>query len=51
MLDVDGRVDVDSRGDDVVDVLIALLVLDPGRVRVRYLVDEAELGRTAQHRL
>jgi hypothetical protein len=43
MLDVDGRVDVDPGGEDVGNVLVALGVLEPGRVGVRELVDQAQL--------
>ena len=50
MLDVDGRIDVDSRLEHVLDVLVALLVLAPGRVGVGELVDQGELGRAGDHR-
>ena len=45
VLDVDGRDDVDARGEHLVDVLPALLVAHPGGVRVRELVDQRELRR------
>ena len=45
VLDVDRRDDVDARVEDLVDVLVALGVPRPRRVRVRQLVDERELGR------
>ena len=51
VLDVDGRGDVDAGVEDLVDVLVALLVARPGRVRVRELVDERELGLAADHRV
>ena len=44
MLDVDGGDDVDPRCEDLLDVLISLLVADPGHVGVRQLVDERHLG-------
>ena len=43
MLDVDGREDVDPGGEHVVDVLVALLVLDARGVGVGELVDQAQL--------
>ena len=43
VLDVDGREDVDPGGEHVGDVLVALGVLEPGRVGVRELVDQAQL--------
>ena len=51
VLDVDRRDDVDPGGEDLVDVLVALLVAHPGRVRVRELVDQRELGRARDHRV
>ena len=50
MLDVDGREHVDPRRQHVLDVLVALLVLDSGSVGVRELVDQAQLRRAAQDR-
>ena len=44
VLHVDGGVHVDPGGEHVVDVLVALAVLDARRVRVRELVDQAQLG-------
>ena len=49
VLDVDGRDDVDAGVEDVLDVLVALLVAHPGRVRVRELVDQRQLGRARDH--
>jgi hypothetical protein len=43
VLDVDRREDVDARIEHVLDVLVALRVLDSRRVRVGQLVDQAEL--------
>ena len=51
VLDVDRRDDVDAGGEDLVDVLVALLVAHPRRVRVRELVDERELGLARDHRV
>jgi hypothetical protein len=50
VLHVDRREDVDVGGQDLRDVLVALGVLDAGRVRVRELVDEDQLGHTRQNR-
>jgi hypothetical protein len=50
VLDVDRREDVDTRGEQVLDVLVALLVLEAGGVGVGELVDERELRRAAQER-
>ena len=50
MLDVDGREHVDPGVEHVTDVLEALLVLGARGVRVRELVDQAQLGRARQHR-
>jgi hypothetical protein len=50
VLDVDGRQDVDPGLEQVLDVLVALLVLEARRVGVRELVDERELGRALEHR-
>ena len=36
--------------EDVGDVLVALLVLEPGRVGVGELVDQRQLGRAGEHR-
>ncbi len=43
MLDVQRREHVDAGVEDVLDVLVALRMLDARRVRVRKLVDQAEL--------
>ena len=48
VLDVDGREHVDPGIEGVLDVLVALLVLDPRSVGVGELVNQAQLGRTAQ---
>ena len=48
MLDVDGRVDVDSGLEDVVDVLVALRVLEARRVGVGKLVDQSQLRRPSK---
>ena len=50
VLHVDGGIDVHAGVQNVVDVLIALGVLDARGVRVRKLVDEAELGRPLEDR-
>jgi hypothetical protein len=50
VLDVDGGEDVDARRHDVGDVLVALGVLDPGRIGVRELVDQDQLGRAREDR-
>ena len=50
VLHVDGRDHVDPGVQDVLDVLVALVVLDAGDVRVRELVDQADLRRAAQDR-
>ena len=50
VLDVDGRVDLDSRREQVVDVLVALGMLEARDVRVGQLVDEAQLRKALQHR-
>ena len=50
MLDVDGREHVDPRLEHIAHILIPLLVLDPRRVRVRELVDQAQLGFAREHR-
>ncbi len=49
VLDVDGRDDVDAGLEHLLDVLPALLVPHPGRIRVGELVDERELGRAREH--
>ena len=49
MLHVHRGDDVDPRLEDLVDVLVALLVARAGRVRVRELVDEGELGCALEH--
>ena len=51
VLDVDGRDDVDAGVEHLVDVLVALLVAHAGRVRVRELVDQRQLGRARDHRV
>ena len=48
VLDVDGREHVDAGVEHVLDVLVALGVLDARRVRVRELVDQAQLGRALE---
>ena len=48
MLDVDRREHVDPGLEHVLDVLVALLVLDARGVGVRELVDQAQLGIAAQ---
>ena len=48
VLDVDGGEDVDARGEHVLDILVALVVLEPGLIGVGELVDEADLGPAAQ---
>ena len=45
VLDVERREHVDAGGEHVLDVLVALGVLEPGGVGVRELVDQADLGR------
>src|SRR5664279_342594 len=50
MLDVERGEDVDARLEDLLDVLVALGVLDAGHVRVRELVDQAQLGPAGEHR-
>ena len=44
VLDVDGREDIDPGVEHVLNILIALLVLDTRRVGVRELVDQTQLG-------
>ncbi len=51
MLDVDGRGDVDTRSEDLVDVLVALAVARLGQVRVGELVDERDLGAASDDRV
>ena len=51
MLDVDGGDDVDAGFEHLLDVLPALLVAHPFRVRVGELVDERELRRAADDRV
>src|SRR5258708_6623053 len=52
VLDVDRGDDVDSGGEDVHDVLPALVVLAGSRnVRVGELVDQGDLGPSSQHRV
>ena len=48
VLDVERREDVDAGLEHVLDVLVALAVLDPGRVGVRELVDQAQLRRAGE---
>jgi len=48
VLDVHGRIDVDSGVEYVIDVLVALGVLDPRGVGVGELVDQTELRRARQ---
>ena len=50
MLDVERGEDVDAGLEHVLDVLVALAVLEPGRVRVRELVDQAQPRRARQDR-
>ena len=50
MLDVDGRIHVDPGLEHVVDVLVALRVLEARRVGVRELVDQRQLGRPLEDR-
>ena len=50
MLDVDRREHVDPGVEHVLDVLVALGVLDARRVGVRELVDQAQLGRAREDR-
>ena len=50
VLHVDRREHVDPGVQHVVDVLVALGVLEPRRVRVRQLVDQAQLGRAVEDR-
>ena len=50
VLHVDGGEDGDPGRQHVLDVLVALIVLEPGRVGVRELVDQADLRRAAQDR-
>ena len=50
VLHVDGREHVDPGGEHVLDVLVALGVLEPGSVGVRQLVDQGQLGRAADDR-
>ena len=50
VLDVDGRHDGDPGREDVLDVLIALLVLDARDVGVRELVDQHDLGLAGEDR-
>ena len=50
VLDVQRREHVDAGVEHVRDVLVALGVLEPGRVRVRELVDQAQLGGASQDR-
>ncbi len=50
VLDVDGRDHVDAGVEHLLDVLPALLVPHPRRVRVRELVDERELRARARSR-
>src|SRR5581483_165652 len=49
VLHVERAHDVDSRGDDVLHVLVAPAVLRSGRVRVRDLVDQGDLRRARDH--
>ena len=51
MLHVHRGDDVDPRLEDLVDVLVPLLVARARRIRVRELVDEGELGCSAEHRV
>ena len=48
VLDVDRGEHVDARVEHVLDVLVALAVLEAGRVGVGQLVDQAELGGPAK---
>ena len=48
VLHVDRREDVDARVEQVLDVLVALAVLEPRRVGMGQLVDQGELGLAAQ---
>ncbi len=50
VLDVDGGEDVDAGREHVLDVFVALGVLDARDVGVGQLVDQAELGSAAQDR-
>ncbi len=49
VLNVDGREHIDPGLEHVTHILITLLVLDPGRVRVRKLVDQTQLGLALEH--
>jgi hypothetical protein len=52
VLDVDGRDDVDPRGEDFQDILPPFAVLARSRhVRMGQLVDQGELGAPAQYRV
>ena len=51
VLDVDRGQHVDAGGEDLVDVLPALLVPRAGRVGVRQLVDDDDLGMPGEHRV
>ena len=51
VLDVDGRDHVDSRVEDIVDVLPALVVARAGHIRVRELVDQRDLWLAGQDRV
>ena len=50
VLDVDRREDVDAGAQHVVDVLVALAMLDARGVGVRELVDERQLGAALEER-
>ena len=45
VLHVDRRVDVDAGGENIRDILVALLVLEARSIRVRELIDQREVGR------
>src|SRR5207253_1276870 len=51
VLDVQRRDDVDSRIEQLLDVLPPLLVPGPGNVRVRQLVDQRDVGMTRDNRV
>ncbi len=51
VLDVERGVDVDPGGQQLLDVLIALGVARAGRVGVRELVHQRQLGSAGQHRI
>ena len=45
------EIDVDPRGEQLLDVLPALLVPGPGNVRMRELVDQRDVGMARDHRV